>query len=410
MRLAAFSGVRFNGDPRSVGDRAAPPYDQIGVKKRDELHRQKYQFAHLSRPVATTGDPHDAARSRYEAWNQEGVFTFDPKPSIYPYEIELPDGRRRLGICALIGLEDEASGQIRPHEYTVAKTVDERLSLLERMRVDIEPILLIAEDGGRLNPLLTADIEPDSLVADHRSEDGAAHRLYRLDDPDRIESYRAVLAQATGVIADGHHRYTVAKRFASEYHPEPDSAAEMKLMVVTSLGSSGLAIDPIHRGLKRSCDLTAIRDLAVEIVALSTEVAAEIVDAVQQAPQPALAVGPIDGRFEVWQFSETSTPEGLDANLSHLAVGWLHRALLPRLGFTRSADTDGTVLYRSDPNELLDQIREGSLTTGFWLPSMSADDFGKATAHGEILPPKSTRFLPKLVSGLVWAQHDAALG
>lgn len=88
----------------------------------------------------------------------------------------------------------------------------------------------------------------------------------------------------------------------------------------------------------------------------------------------------------------------------------LHGALLPAFGLPASAATDGTVVYRSDPEHLFSELQSGDLAVGFWLPPMSAPGFSRAVAEGDLLPPKSTRFLPKLASGLVWAAHDSQLG
>ncbi len=409
MKLSAFCGARFDTDPSTAGSRAAPPYDQIDSALRDKLHRDEYQFAHLSRPNEDSDDPHARATELYSEWLRQGVVTTDASPALYPYEIEMPDGRRRLGVCGLIGLEPHKSRVIRPHEATVAKTVDERLSLLRQMRVDIEPILLIADDGGRLNPILEADITGAPLLASHHDESGAAHRLYRVDAEDQILAYKELLSRSTGVIADGHHRYTVAQRFQEEIQPNPETAAAMKLMVVTSLGSDGLSIDPIHRGLSQPVDLSDARELAVETIAVPESDRNKMARLVDQADQPAIGIGPIDGEFEVWIFDPRNPPDSLDDNLRSLPVGWLHRAILPRLGFDRSADTNGTVSYRSDPERMLAEIDSGRFSVGFWLPPMKGELFAQATANGEILPPKSTRFLPKLVSGLVWASHDCGV-
>jgi len=348
--------------------------------------------------------------SVYEQWEREGVFVSDSKPAVYPYEIELHDGRKRLGICALIALEPPESSIIRPHEATVAKTVDERLSLLRRMRVDIEPILFIADDGGALNPLLESDIQTAQPVGMHRDGQGALHRLYKVDSEQRTEMYQQLLADLGGVIADGHHRYTVAQKYANETMPQPHTAATMKLMVVTSLESDGLSIDPIHRGLTSSIDLDALAGLASHRTRLNPTDGGALAHAVENCDRPALAVGPVDGRFELWQFNPERRPETLVENLASLSVGWLHRGLLANAGLTRSNDTDGTVVYRSDPQRLFTEVADKRFPLGFWLPSMSAVEFAKATLGGKVLPPKSTRFLPKLVSGLVWASHDCAVG
>ena len=54
-------------------------------------------------------------------------------------------------------------------------------------------------------------------------------------------------------------------------------------------------------------------------------------------------------------------------------------------------------------------IAEGQVASGFWLPPMAPQKFAEAVSEGDVLPPKSTRFMPKLISGMVWAPHDGRL-
>ena len=70
------------------------------------------------------------------------------------------------------------------------------------------------------------------------------------------------------------------------------------------------------------------------------------------------------------------------------------------------ASVDGTVTYRSDPEDLFSEVDRGDFGTGVWLPPMEPAAFAEAVSTGDLLPPKSTRFLPKLASGLVWLGHD----
>ena len=81
--------------------------------------------------------------------------------------------------------------------------------------------------------------------------------------------------------------------------------------------------------------------------------------------------------------------------------------VLPALGLPPEASTDGTVVYRAVPDELGEQVVAGDLGTGIFLPPMQPAEFAEAIADGAMLPPKSTRFLPKVMSGLVWADHAA---
>ena len=386
---------------------AGPPYDQIDEPLRAQLQQEPHHFAHLIRPIEGH-NPHRAAALLHQKWLATGVLSTDDKPALYPYEILLPDGGRRLGIGSLIGLESETSDVLRPHEATMSKTVDERLSLLRETQIDLEPILVLADEDGQLNQMLERDIQSRDPLVEHQDSDGNSHRLYRIDDPVRIADYQRLLTPCVGLIADGHHRYTTACRYARNHEVIANTAAAAKLAVITSLASPGLTIDPIHRQVRLPRDLEGAVHVASSHKSIASASGRTIAEAVATAPQPTIGIS-VGDRTELWGFDPSTAPKSLPGYLHHLAVGWLHGVVLPDIGLAPEAATDGTVLYRSDPHRLLAELKNGEAAVGFWLPPMSGHDFAQAMAGGQLLPPKSTRFLPKVASGLVWAGHESRL-
>jgi uncharacterized protein (DUF1015 family) len=400
MRLYAFEGIHYTpqvGDADDAGKLAAPPYDQINDGLRDRFHAQSpYQFVHLSKPVAPEGgDPYRFAAALHHRWLKDGVIARDPRPAIYPYVIELAGGGERLGVLGLVRYEDPSI--IRPHEQTLDKPLADRAALLAAMRVDLEPVLLLSEDQGRLDALLREDLQNAQPLVRHRDADGHVHVLYRLDDPGRIARYRDVL-DVPAAIADGHHRYKVGQRFAQEHGAAPDTAAAAKLAVVTSLDSPALTIDPIHRAFKEPIDRQRLAGLAAAVQPFHGKSGVDFAAAVAAAPQPALGIWALGHEPEVWHFASPK-----------LAVEIFQDTLLPALGLPPEASTDGTVVYRSLPDELWSQVAAGDLGTGVWLPPMQPAAFAAAIAGGQMLPAKSTRFLPKVMSGLVWADHESGV-
>jgi uncharacterized protein (DUF1015 family) len=117
---------------------------------------------------------------------------------------------------------------------------------------------------------------------------------------------------------------------------------------------------------------------------------------VAAAPQPALGVWVHGREPEIWRMSS-----------SKMAVEIFQETVLAALGLPPEASTNGTVVYRAQPEELWNQVAAGDLGTGVFLPPMRPADFAAAIADGEMLPAKSTRFLPKVMSGLVWADHES---
>jgi len=406
MKIRAFHGLRYNGTADHAGAQAAPPYDQINDTQRDAMHEAQHHFSHLIRPVAAQGaDAHQHSRDLHARWLQDGVVRRDSEPSLYANTIESPSGQVRLGLAALVDLEDPANGIIRPHEETVDKTVAERLGLLRTTQVDYEPILLLANDHGGLESLLEQDCSGQPL-ASHVDEFGNTHRLYPVVSEGRIESYRASLSESYALIADGHHRYKTAGLYANETNAKRSTAAAAKLSIITSLKSSALAIDPIHRALPVTFEAEALAGVAHERRTVTDQGGSELARAVAEAPQPTLALLRPDGTAELWNLDPSHGPTDLPAAASKLAVVLLHRTLFPLAGLVSANATDGTVAYRSDPADLATQVLTGEFATGVFLPPMTASGFASAVADGDVLPPKSTRFLPKVVSGLVWADHS----
>jgi uncharacterized protein (DUF1015 family) len=436
MRLYAFEGLRYTGKAAqadganraggagegatAVGALAAPPYDQIDERQRDRFQAlSPYQFVHLTRPVPASGlDPYQHAAALHARWLAEGEVARDPRPALYPYVIELAaggiggigGGGRRLGVCGLVELA--GAREIRPHEQTLDKPLADRLALLRATHVDLEPVFLLSEDGGGLNQLIEEDVAQASPLVDHRDADGHHHFLFRIDDPQRIARYRDLLA-APAAIADGHHRYKVAQRFAAEAGAPTGTAAQAvntKLAVVTSLESPALTIDPIHRALTAPVDLERLAAAAgARRQVWSGDGGTGFAAAVAAAPEPALGIWTAGQRPEIWRLDPAAGPASLPAGGRDLSVLLLHEVLFPALGLAPEAATDGTVLYRSDPDVLYRMVAAGEAGTGLWLPPMQPVAFAAAIAQGDMLPPKSTRFLPKVMSGLVWSAHGSRL-
>jgi uncharacterized protein (DUF1015 family) len=407
MRLFAFAGLRYGASAGNPGSLAALPYDQINPALRDRYQAESpFQFVHLTCPVAPEGEnPYVRAAALHTAWMNDGGIVRDEKPAIYPYVIELAGGGRRLGVVGLVEIADAAT--IRPHEQTLEKAIADRTALLEATRVDLEPALLLSDDGGRLDALVAEDIAGKEPLVDHLDPDGHHHLLFRVDDPSRIALYQQATA-GPAAIADGHHRSSGAGDFGRTHEAGPGTAAAAKLAIVTSLSSPALTIDPIHRALGLAIDLDAIATASgAERRTVDVGTGTALAEGVAAAGATAIGLK-VKGRpAEIWILDPERAPASLSPGARNVAVVLLHEIVYPALGLAPAAAIDGTTTYRSDPDVLLNMVENGEAGTGIWLPPMTPAAFALAIEHGEMLPPKSTRFLPKVMSGLVWADHDS---
>ena len=413
MKLYAFQGYRYNSARVDAAVQAAPPFDQIDEALRDRLHAQSpHQFARVTKPVGH-GDltPHEHSVELHREWIGNGIVVRDETPSIYPYAITQPDGSSRLGLCALVGVEPGREQDLWPHEQTVARSIAERLDLLRLSRIDIEPVFYLAEDDGTLERLLGEDCggaAGDALVSHTDPWTGDIHTLFRLTDPERIRAYAAALQGARAAIADGHHRTQVAQTYAAEEGVASGTAAACKMVVLTSLASANLRIDPVHRGIRVPVDRDAMSALPARRETLEATAGPEIAGRVAAAPQPVLAVWfQGDPSPELWALDAAAAPAEMPGRKADLPASLLHHHLLKTAGVPIESATDGSIAYEADPGEIVGLLESAAVTAGVFLPPMTPKQFALATEDGDLLPPKSTRFLPKLVSGLVWCGHDA---
>lgn len=413
MKIYAFQGYRF-ADAAQAELAAAPPFDQIDAALQERLHAlSPLQFSHLTRPAPPAGEsPYMHSRCVHEEWLSAGSVVREERPSLYPYAIEMPGGRRRLGLTCLVAVDPARAGDLKPHEETVDKPLEDRLALLEELRIDLEPVFYLAEDeAGELDRMLAEDTAEDKEALVHHRDPvrGDRHVLYKVNDGERIAAYQKLLDGRLAAIADGHHRTKVSQLFAARHQSSPGTAAAAKLAVLTSAASQDLTIDPIHRALKIPCDFGRLAMLAAEQTSSTATSGGELAASVAKARQPALGVWKAGREPQLWRLDPDLAPEDSAGRKSGLSVVLLHQQLLEAVGIGAERGRDGSILYRADPDEVAKLLQKGEAEAGFFLPPMDPQAFAEATARGDLMPPKSTRFLPKLVSGLVWVGHDAAL-
>jgi uncharacterized protein (DUF1015 family) len=348
--VSPFRAVRYAAPSAAV---VAPPYDVISAAEREELAgRDPHNVVHL-----TLAEPEEQAGRRFREWLAAGVLVEDDEPALWALRQDYvgPDGvaRSREGIVASLRVEPYERGIVLPHERTHAGPKESRLRLLRAARAQLEPIFLLYDGAPPARPPERA---PD-LAAD-----GAA--LWRLPGVDVSEYF----AERQLLIADGHHRYETALA----YHAEEGTPESGRMMVVlVSTADPGLEIFPTHRVF------SGRGDIGRPSATLSVEDALELLRA-QPADAPFVVVYR-DGR----------------AALETGPTGQLDVELVDRYGHEGIA-------YTPDWREAVRRVDAGEADVAFLLRPTRIDDVFEHARRGEVLPPKTTYFFPKLLSGLLF--------
>jgi uncharacterized protein (DUF1015 family) len=420
VAAAPFRGLRF--DPDVVGDHAqvtAPPYDVISPEARDAYEAQSpYNVVRLilARPEHDTaaqaegGTDYGHVAELLARWVSDGILRRDPSPCLYIYEetYELRGTRRvQRGVLASVALDDTGSWVV-PHERTMAAPVADRLRLLEATEVNLSPVFGVYAGGGGPAAVLD-DATATEPALDCADETGVRHRLWVVDDPERIAAWRGRMAGQRVLIADGHHRYRTslayrdAVRAANGGRPGP---WDELLMYLVDADLHGPAVLAIHRLLGDVGGAGVLAGLEGDFDARPVASPAQAEEELDRLPEEAVAFGLYaDGRS--WLLvardpAALAAEAGRDRRMLDVEV--LHGPVLSkRLGVS---DFEGRVVYQSDLPAAVAAVDDGAAASLIILRPARFATVAEIAAGGETLPQKTTYFYPKPRDGLVLRPLD----
>lgn len=404
--------VHYNPSRVEIADVVAPPYDVISPEGRKELvERSERNVVELDlpEPAAEGADPYEHAAATMEAWERDGTLLGDSEPTIWAYEQDYtgPDGtsRTRRGFLARIRVTDYGPGKVRPHERTQPGPKEDRLRLTRATGHNLSPIFVLHEGDAWPHLAESASAAPWAEVTD---TDGTTHRVWPIADPAVQEGVEAELADSELLIADGHHRYETARTYAEEIGGE--GPHRFTLACLVSLEDPGLSVFATHRLLH---DLDRDKQEAIRETLLDLfEVSEATEETVVPGPDSGdVAFGYMDAHHRKPYNLVLTDPGRLDAALEGFSEAYrrLDAAALEALvlrGALGMSDEDIAakrgLSYCSDTDEALRRINAGEADAGFLLRPTPVEQVRAVAAAGETMPPKSTYFFPKLLTGLVF--------
>ncbi len=429
-----FRALRYNtDDPLSLALVTAPPYDCIDAEEQDELHRtHPHNVVRLILGKDRPGD--DDTHNRYtraadfiEKWKRTGILVRDADPSLYLYQQEFHiEGRSYLreGVLARIGLEEFGTGKVFPHEETMDEPFRDRLRLLRTVRANLSPIFSLYPDPENLVPDLFHEVAHGDPLAQTVDSDGVVHRLYASSDPGLAERVAEVMADAPMYIADGHHRYEVAQAYRRQVQEQgedvgPDHPAGSVLMLCVSMHHPGLAVLPTHRVLEGLPDLEADRlceasrrHFKWQELEGAEATSARLRERLAHAPAHSMGLWTRDTskaflltlkRLDVMK---RLAPEKSKA-WRRLDVAILERVLLGEDLPEAVADTSALRRrYVHLAQQAFDAVHEDAADAAVLLKPLPVESLEQVARTGERMPPKSTYFYPKALSGLVMNPLD----
>ncbi len=406
--IRPFPGLR--PAPGRAADVAAPPYDVLDSNEaRARAAGRPWSFLHISKPeidLPADTDPHDPqvyakGKENFAHMLHEGVLRQDPAPCYYLYRLIMGD-HQQIGLVAAANVGDYDSNRIRKHEFTRPDKEDDRVRQVDALNAQTGPVFLTYRHDAAIDALaqeITTAIAPE---VDITADTGVRHSLWPVCDAAHLDLItRTFDAMPCLYIADGHHRSAAASRVAAarkavNANHTGEEAYNYFLSVI--FPDDQMQILDYNRVVK---DLNGLAPEAF-LAAVGEAFAVE-----QQtgACKPARA-----GEFGMYlkgQWYRLAIKAGRipqDDPVKRLDVSLLQDNLIqPLLGIgdpRRDKRIDFVGGIRG-LQELERRVDSGEMAVAFALFPTSMDQLMAVADAGEVMPPKSTWFEPKLADGLV---------
>jgi uncharacterized protein (DUF1015 family) len=428
--VRAFRAYRYDlGRVGALNGVIAPPYDVIGPALQDSLYaKSPYNVIRL---ILNREEPGDTeAENRYtraarflKGWQQDGVITQDSARSLYAYDQEFEvEGKRytRRGFLARVRLEVLGKGKIYAHEETLPGPKADRLKLFQATRMNLSPVFgLYPDEEGAVQSRLDEAVRR-TLPLEATDHLGVVSRLWPVSGQQVVSAVAGLMGPRPVFIADGHHRYETALRYLQERRDagevrDDEGAANFVLMMLVRMNDPGLVIMPTHRLVGGLPGLTGGRVQAllgghfrVEPVGNGPAAAALTWERVRaDGGQGLLGFGTVaDGTWQIARFTgDPAVMERLAADHSPawrgLGVSLLHVLVLGQL-LRPDGNHPLQLRYVHLLREVTDAASARQCDLAVLVPPATMGDVARIAENLEKMPPKSTYFYPKLLSGLVF--------
>ena len=411
-KVSPFKGWRYNPDIiNQIEDVFVPPYDVITPEEQHQYYNKSpHSYIRINLNNALGNEKYYSAANTLNMWIGSGVLIEEDQPAIYIFSQSFTiDGSLvdRIGCICSLKLS-ELGETVLPHEQTIDKHLDDRYSLMESTSANSGQIFMCYKDEQMVLEELYNNIKNEPSISVTLDEVG--YNVWPITDNVTIQKFVSMIDKKTLVIADGHHRYKTALKYAKN-HKSQDSQQVMVTLVNSK--NPGMQIMPTHR-LLTNMDKN-IEDIKKDIMThfsykefvgadklLSEMKTLETQDCILGIYQKKSNTGLLL-EFKSWDMLGKLMPDK-SKSLRELDTNILHRFLLKdvfNIDTNRQDDLKHLSYLRGNKSAIDMLDKEENYDIVCFVNPPSLDDVFSIAEAGEVMPQKSTYFFPKVYSGLV---------
>ena len=397
VQFRPFQGYVPNiGAQEKVTDRVSPPYDVISKEELAELQSHPLNVTNIT--LGGIDGKYDAAGMRLDSWIERNALSMDGKESFYLYRqsfTEHFEKVHRTGIIVILRAEGYDRDGVIPHEETFSKVKEDRLNLLRGVETHCESIFCLYDHlPVDLVDAMERSAEP---VLEWTERQGVTHALSRISDASVVHRMAHELGAKRLLIADGHHRYETAVKYA---HENPtDERKQYVMATLISTKDPGLIVRPTHRllsGMEISED-DLINRLEEFFYLRMFDRLPEMIEALTSSKETALGLWTKNEQYVLLTPRETN-PEDMMWSVDTFVCEkvLLDKVVVPRAG------KDFKIAYDHDPISVGDKIQKGEADIAVILSTPDLETIWQVAVGGRVMPKKSTYFWPKIWSGFLY--------
>ena len=406
VRIKPFQGVR---PPKQyAAEVASRPYDVLNSAEA-KAEATERSLLHIIKPEIDfdpIADEHSEAVyqkavENFQLWQQRGWLERDNKECYYVYA-QTMEGRTQYGLVMCCHFEDYLSGAIKKHELTRPDKEEDRMIHVRNQRANIEPVFFAYPDNAEIDAIVNKTIQAPAEY-DFTAADGFGHQLWVIDDDKTCSRITEIFKSIPALyVADGHHRTAAAARVGAECkaaNPNHTGEEEYCYFLAVTFPESHLKIIDYNRVVKDLNGLSSEQFLA----ALENDFTVEKVGEQIYTPNALHNFSLyLDGSW----YSLTAREGTYDDSdpIGVLDVTVLSNLVLDKILDIKDLRTSKRIDFVGGIRglgELKRRVDSGEMKAAFALYPVSMRQLIDIADTGNIMPPKTTWFEPKLRSGIV---------
>lgn len=409
VTVKPFKGLR---PPRDIADKVAClPYDVMNSAEAAQMAEGKEcSLLHITRAeidCAAGTDIHsetvyNKAVENFTKAQEQGWLVEDKTPCFYVYA-QTMDGRTQYGIVGAAACADYKNGIIKKHELTRPDKEEDRMVLTRYLKANIEPVFFsykaVAEIDAIVNEVIKTEPEYDFVA-----EDGFGHTLWVISDEAKVKEIETLFATKVeaSYVADGHHRTAAAARIGDEFagkNPNHNGTEDYNYFMAVHFPDNQLKIIDYNRVVK---DLNGLSKEEF-LTKIAEEMTVECVGEEIYKPSKLHEFGMyLDGQWYKLNAKEGTYNDNDPIGILDVTI--LSNNVLDKIlgieDLRRSTRIDFVGGIRG-LGELKKRVDSGEMAVAFAMYPVSMKQLTDIADSGNIMPPKTTWFEPKLRSGLV---------